>query len=58
LEKDLVSINNGSSFRLWLFKKAGDKRIIGSVGFNNIVRDAFLSCHLGYKLDKAELNKI
>jgi ribosomal-protein-alanine N-acetyltransferase len=32
-------------------------RIIGTVGFNNIVKGAFLSCHLGYKLDKDEINK-
>lgn len=59
LEKDLTSIKNGDSLRLWIFKKEdGDfKRTIGSIGFSNIVRGAFHSCFLGYKLDKDELNR-
>lgn len=57
LNKDLSSIENGSSFRLWIFKKQDDSRTIGSVAFNNIVKGVFLSCHLGYKLDKYEINK-
>ncbi|MEJ8555087.1 GNAT family N-acetyltransferase [Tepidibacter sp. Z1-5] len=57
LGKQLVNIENGTSFTLWIFKKEDEKRIIGSIGFNNIVRGAFLSCYLGYKLDKDEINK-
>lgn len=57
LDKDFSSIKNKNSFRLWIFKKEEKNRIIGSVGFNNIVMGAFLSCHLGYKLDKDEVNK-
>lgn len=57
LGEELSNIENKRSFRLWVFKKDDDNRIIGSVGFNNIVRGAFLSCHLGYKLDKEEVNK-
>ena len=57
LENELSHIENNRSFRLWIFKKKDDSRIIGSVGFNNIVRGAFQSCHLGYKLDKDEINK-
>lgn len=57
LEKELSDIENDRSFRLWIFKKQDEGRIIGSVGFNNIVKGAFLSCHLGYKLDKDEINK-
>lgn len=56
LDKELSSIENNNSFRLWIFKKHDDSKIIGTVGFNNIVRGAFLSCHLGYKLDKDEIN--
>lgn len=56
LYKELVNIENSNSFRLWIFKKDDDRKIIGSVAFNNIVRGAFLSCHLGYKLDKDEIN--
>lgn len=57
LDKEAFNIDNGSSFRLWVFKKEDDSRIIGSVCFTNIVSGAFLSCYLGYKLDKDEINK-
>ena len=57
LERELNAIENGTSLRLWLFKKDDASRTIGTVAFNNIVKGAFLSCHLGYKLDKDEINK-
>ena len=57
LTDELVKIERGDAFRLWIFKKNDDDKIIGSIGFNNIVRGAFLSCHLGYKSDKDEINK-
>lgn len=59
LNKDLEEIERGNSLRLWIFRKEDSKteRIIGSVGFSNIVRGGFLSCFLGYKLDKDEINK-
>lgn len=57
LKAEFKNIEGGNAFRLWLFKKEDDSKIIGSIGFNNIVRGAFLSCHLGYKLDEAEINK-
>lgn len=57
LKKDLAGINSRSMLRLWVFKKDDPDRIIGSIGFNNIVWGAFLSCHLGYKLDHEEINK-
>lgn len=43
----------GRMLKLWIFKK-GKERIIGSVNFNGITRGAFLSCFLGYRLDKDE----
>lgn len=57
LDKELSTIENNSSLRLWVFKKGNENKVIGSIGFNNIVRGVFLSCHLGYKLDKDEINK-
>jgi len=57
LDKDLSSIMNNNMFRLWIVKKHDDSRIIGSISFNNIVRGAFLSCSLSYRLDKDEINK-
>ncbi len=56
LDKQLVDIENGESFALWIFKKDDARRIIGSINVNNIVRGVFLSCNLGYKLDKYEVN--
>jgi [ribosomal protein S5]-alanine N-acetyltransferase len=56
LRNDLLSMGNGNLLRFWIFKKNADNKVIGSVGLNNIVRGAFLSCHLGYKLDKDEIN--
>lgn len=57
LDKDCDAIESGAALRLWLFKKDDASKIIGSVALSNIVRGAFLSCHLGYKLDKDEINK-
>ena len=57
LEKDLDRIKSGSMFKLWIFRKEDESRVIGSVSFDNIIRGSFLSCHLGYRLDKDELNK-
>lgn len=56
LEEDLIKIEKGHLLRLWIFMK-NDDNIIGCVAFNNIIRGAFLSCHLGYKLDKDHVNK-
>jgi len=56
LQNDYSSFIYGDSLRFWIFKKEDLNNTIGSVGFNNIIRGAFLSCHLGYKLDKDEIN--
>lgn len=57
LRNERINMEAGRLVRFWVFKKAEPERTIGSIGFNNIVRGAFLSCHLGYKLDGAEINK-
>jgi len=57
LAEELVNIEKNNLFKLWIFKKDDNSKIIGCVVFNNIVRGAFLSCHLGYKSDKDEINK-
>ena len=56
LKNDLSYIESKGMLRLWLFKKGNLNQIIGQVTFYNIVPYAFLSCHLGYKSDKDELN--
>ena len=59
LLNDLAQIEEGRMLRLWLFKRedARFERAIGSIAFNNIVRGAFQSCHLGYQIDEQEINK-
>lgn len=57
MDNELSDMESKRTLRLWLFKKEDPSKIIGSIGFNNIVWGAFLSCHLGYKLDKDEVNK-
>ncbi|WP_105616110.1 GNAT family N-acetyltransferase [Vallitalea okinawensis] len=52
LEMEYSKIKAEESLRLWMFKK-GEKKAIGNIGFSNIVRGVFQSCHLGYKLDGA-----
>jgi ribosomal-protein-alanine N-acetyltransferase len=56
LQAELDLMNDGRMLRLWLFRKqdAAFERTIGNVGFNNIVRGAFQSCHLGYQIDAQE----
>lgn len=46
----------GDSFRFWIIKKE-DNSIIGAVSITNIIRGAFKSCFLGYKMDKNETGK-
>ncbi|THF83437.1 GNAT family N-acetyltransferase [Cohnella fermenti] len=55
LAADRESEELGQMVKLWLFKAEEPSRVIGSVSLSNIVRGAFLSCHLGYRLDCEEI---
>ena len=57
LEQDSMDMNRNISLRLWIYKKEECNKVIGSLAFTNIVRGVFLSCYLGYKLDRDEINK-
>jgi ribosomal-protein-alanine N-acetyltransferase len=57
LKGELDRIKNGQSLRLWILKKEDINNIIGNIGYSNIVRGCFQSCHLGYKLDRQNVNK-
>lgn len=48
---------NNNALRLWISKKENPEKIIGSIGFTGIIKGAFQSCYLGYKLDEKEINK-
>ncbi len=58
LQRDSELFDSGSAVRLWMFKKEDVTfgRVIGDFAFSNIIRGAFQSCHLGYKIDELELN--
>lgn len=57
LRAEQERMNDHTLLKVWIFKKESPLRPIGAVALNNIVRGCFLSCHLGYKLDKDEVNK-
>ena len=59
LRAELALIKEGRLARFWLFKRedAAFTTAIGNLAFNNIVRGAFQSCHLGYQLDEREVNR-
>lgn len=59
LRVELGLIKEGRMARFWLFKRedAALATAIGNIVFNNIVRGAFQSCHLGYQLDEREVNQ-
>ena len=48
-ESNLMS--EGKLLRFWLFKKDHPEEIIGSICFQNMLREPYRSCSLGYKLD-------
>ncbi|MBP2000916.1 ribosomal-protein-alanine N-acetyltransferase [Paenibacillus shirakamiensis] len=51
LLQDTQQMNRGELFKVWIYRKSDPQVIIGTVTLSNIVRGAFLSCHLGYRLD-------
>ncbi len=57
LKNEAEKMKGSNSLRLWLFSKTEDNKVIGMISFSNIVRGAFLSCHLGYSLDEKYINQ-
>ncbi|NDI34097.1 GNAT family N-acetyltransferase [Chengkuizengella sediminis] len=58
LKEDFKKMNDGSMFKVWIFKKEdASEEIIGSISLNNIVRGVFQSCHIGYQLSQQEINQ-
>ncbi|NEW05310.1 GNAT family N-acetyltransferase [Paenibacillus sp. SYP-B3998] len=54
LEQDAKNMDESQLLKWWILY---EEQIIGSVSLSNIVRGAFQSCHLGYRLDGQQLNK-
>ena len=50
-ERDLTKT---TSLELFLFRKLNPNRVIGKIGFSEIVRGAFQACYLGFAIDQAE----
>lgn len=57
LEMERESVERGTMVKYWIFPKDDGRSVIGSVSFSNIVRGAFLSCFMGYRLDEREINR-
>ena len=55
LEQDARLAEEDRGYRFYLSLREEPERIVGMVGLSNLVRGAFQSCHLGYKLDGALL---
>lgn len=54
LEQEALKIEEGQMLKVWMLF---EERIVGSIALNNIVRGAFQSCHLGYRMDGELLNR-
>ncbi len=57
LDKELDMMERSMLLKWWIIKKDNPEQLIGMIAFNNIVRGAFQSCHLGYRLDEREINQ-
>lgn len=57
LENELKDREAGLSARFYIQPVLEPGRVIGMIGLNNIVRGAFQSAFLGYKLDGANCNR-
>ena len=57
LAKEMQDRDNGISHRFYIRLTQQPEKIIGVIGLNNIVRGAFQSCFLGYKLDGEHCNR-
>lgn len=55
IEDEITLLQKGIAINYYIFYK-GEERIIGKISFSNIIYGPFLSCYLGYKLDKDEVN--
>lgn len=54
LAEDMRLLEEGLAYKFWLCKAGEESRVIGFAAISNVVRGAFQSCHLGYKLDREE----
>lgn len=53
LRAEMNQFLNRKGVRFFVFREENLKEIIGTVSFQNIRWGAFLSCHIGYKIDRS-----
>ncbi|MBR5338045.1 MAG: GNAT family N-acetyltransferase [Lachnospiraceae bacterium] len=54
-EREVIEKKLG--LRFWIFEKESPYKIIGTVSFQNVMRNVYKSCQLGYKIHKAYQQK-
>lgn len=57
LKQEQMAWEAGTSARFYIQLPERPEQVIGIIGLNNIIRGAFQSAFLGYKLDKIYVNK-
>ncbi|BCN28745.1 GNAT family N-acetyltransferase [Anaeromicropila herbilytica] len=57
LEYEYKQMLQMKHIRYYIFEKENMNRIIGCISISNIIRGAFLSCQLGYKIDHRHQKK-
>jgi [ribosomal protein S5]-alanine N-acetyltransferase len=57
LVREVQDREAGTHLRAWLFPRDDPGTIIGFASLSNIIRGAFLSCHLGYEMHGDHLNR-
>ena len=57
LKDNYSQFESEKEIRFFIFHKSNTDRMIGDIGFSNIVKGPFLSCHMGYKMDQKETRK-
>lgn len=56
LQQEVQRRSEGKAFRFYIFIK-GREQIIGDLHFNELVRGAFQSCYVGYKMSEENTGK-
>lgn len=57
LKRDYRRFQELQMLRLWILKKDSPNKVIGTIALDNIIRGPFLSCFLGYRLDRDNINQ-
>lgn len=52
LKYEMEVMQKKLGLRLWIFEEASPYKIVGTVSFQNFMRNVYKSCQLGYKIHK------